>query len=270
MPDVYTTIATAEAAVVGPLVDTLELRAADPRQRQMREEYLSEVAFPAEARVVEIGCGPGPVARSLAVWPGVGEVVGIDPSPVFIEKARELGARLPNLTFMTGDAQALPLPDASVDVAVFHTVLCHVADPALALVEAMRVLRPGGSVAIFDGDYNTVSVATSAADPLQACADAAVGFLVHDRWLPRRLPALLGAAGFHWIRLRGHNYLDAPSASGYLLALIDRGIDALLTGGRVGPGMAEALRAEAKRRSEAGEFFGHIAYVSAIAQRPAQ
>ncbi|HET9140853.1 methyltransferase domain-containing protein [Actinophytocola sp.] len=200
MPDVYTTIATADAAVVAPLVETL-------------------------------------------------------------------GAGLPNLTFMTGDAQALPLPPGSVDVAVFHTVLCHVDDPELALAEAMRVLRPGGHVAIFDGDYTTVSVATSAADPLQACAEAAVGFLVHDRWLARRLPALLGAAGFEWIRVRGHNYLDAPSASGYLLALIDRGTDALLAGGRIGPEVAQALRAEAQRRSDAGEFFGHIAYVSAIAQK---
>lgn len=71
MPDVYATIASADATVVAPLVDILELRAADRQQREMREAYLSRVAFPPGARVVEIGCGPGPVARALAVWPGV-------------------------------------------------------------------------------------------------------------------------------------------------------------------------------------------------------
>jgi hypothetical protein len=76
MPDVYSTIAAADAAVVGLLADLLEPRAADPQQQQMRHAYLSEVDFPPGARVVEIGRGPGPVARSLAALPGVGQVVG--------------------------------------------------------------------------------------------------------------------------------------------------------------------------------------------------
>jgi SAM-dependent methyltransferase len=205
MPDVYATIATAGSAVIEPLVEILELRAADPQQRRMREAYLSEIAFPASARVVEIGCGPGPVARALAAWPGVAEVVGVDPSPIFLDRARELAKDMPNLTFVEGDARDLPLADAAFDVAVFHTVLCHVPVPELALAEAMRVLRPGGVLAVFDGDYNTVSCATAEADPLQACADAAVNSFVHDRWVPRRLPALLRTAGFEHVRLSGHS-----------------------------------------------------------------
>ena len=97
VPDVYATITEAEPAVVAGLVDILELRASDPQQREMREAYLADIEFPSDARVVEVGCGPGPVARALASRPGVGEVVGVDPSPIFIEKGRELARDLPQL-----------------------------------------------------------------------------------------------------------------------------------------------------------------------------
>jgi SAM-dependent methyltransferase len=269
MPDIYLDIAHAPPAVVEPLIDTLELRAADPGQQAMREAYLAEVGFPPAARVVEVGCGPGPVARALAARKGVTEVVGVDPSRIFIAKARELGRELPNLRFLEGDAQALPLDDGSYDVVVFHTTLCHVLDPELALAEARRVLRLGGQLAIFDGDYVTATCASGAQDPLQACLQAAVDNLVHDPWLVRRLPALVTAAGYDVMGFRGHSYLEAPSSRGYLLALIDRGADVLCATGRISRATADACQAEARRRSDANEFFGHIAYGSLIARTPA-
>jgi ubiquinone/menaquinone biosynthesis C-methylase UbiE len=233
----------------------------------MGEAYFSDIAFPPSARVAEVGCGPGPVARALAARPGVGDVVGVDPSPIFIEKGRELARDLPNLTFVEGDARALPFEDGSFHVAVFHTTLCHVPEPELALAEASRVLTDDGLLAVFDGDYATVTCATGDFDPLQACAEACVDFLVHDRWLVRRLPRLVRAAGFELGRFRSHSYMEAPSSAGYMLAIIDRGADALHAGVRVTPEAAEALKAEARRRSDAGEFYGHIAYASLIAEK---
>jgi hypothetical protein len=61
--------------------------------------------------------------------------------------------------------------------------------------------------------------------------------------------------------------MEAPSSAGYMLAIIDRGADALHAGVRVTPEAAEALKAEARRRSDAGEFYGHIAYASLIAEK---
>jgi ubiquinone/menaquinone biosynthesis C-methylase UbiE len=269
LPDVYATITEAEPAVVEGLVDILELRAADPQQRQMREAYFGDIGFPAGARVAEVGCGPGPVARALATRPGVGTVVGVDPSAIFIAKGRELARDIPNLRFVEGDARALPLEDESLDVLVFHTTLCHVPSPERALTEASRVLVAGGLLAIFDGDYATTTLACGDFDPLQACADACVDSLVHDRWLIRRLPKLVRAAGFELGRFRSHSYMEAPSSDGYMFALLDRGADALLANDRITLEMSNALKAEARRRSEAGEFFGHIAYASLIAQKSA-
>jgi ubiquinone/menaquinone biosynthesis C-methylase UbiE len=267
VPDVYVTITEAELAVVEGLVDILELRAQDPQQREMREVYFSDIEFPSDARVAEVGCGPGPVARALASRSGVGEVVGVDPSPIFIEKGRELARDLPNLTFVEGDARALPFEDNSFDVVVFHTTLCHIPRPELALTEASRVLCSDGVLAVFDGDYATTTFACGDFDPLQACAEACVEYLVHDRWLVRRLPRLVRAAGFELGRFRSHSYMEAPSSGGYMVALVDRGADALLANGRVTLETADALKAEARRRSDDGEFFGQIAYASLIAQK---
>jgi ubiquinone/menaquinone biosynthesis C-methylase UbiE len=267
VPDVYATIAEADPAVVEGLVDILELRASDPQQQEMREAYFSDIEFPPEARVLEVGCGPGPVARALASRAGVGRVVGVDPSPIFLEKGRELARELPNLTFVEGDARALPLEDESFDVVVFHTTLCHIPGPELALAEASRVLADDGLLAVFDGDYATVTCACGDFDPLQTCADACVDYLVHDRWLVRRLPKLVRGAGLELGRFRSHSYAEAPSTGGYMLAIVDRGADALLGSGRITVVAADALKAEARRRSDAGEFFGHIAYASLVAQK---
>lgn len=213
------------------------------------------------------GAGLGPVVRALASRPGVGEVVGVDPSPTFLARGRALARHLPDLTFVEGDARALPLEDNAFDVVIFHTTLCHVPGPERALAEAQRVLRKRGSLGIFDGDYATVTCARDALDPLQTCAEACVDYLVHDRWLVRRLPRLVQEAGFELLRVRGYSYVEAPSSDRYMLSISDRGAEALLENGRIGLDVADALKAEARRRSEAAEFFGHIAYASLIARR---
>src|SRR5262245_53822696 len=157
MLDPYASIAQANEALQARLAGVLELRAADPQQRAMLNAYLSEIQLPNAARVLDVGCGTGAATRVLAEMPGVREVVGVDPSPVFVEKARALGTSLPQLSFHTGDGRTIPFEGASFDLVVFHTTLCHVPDPEKALLEARRVLRAGGWLAVFDGDYVTTT-----------------------------------------------------------------------------------------------------------------
>src|ERR1700757_176433 len=109
--DVYATIEHADEAVLERLVGVLELRAADVQQRAMLEDYLADLMLPDESRLLEIGCGPGPIARPLAARQGVGEVVGIDPSPLFVERARSRAADIANLTFVCGDGRDMPFDD---------------------------------------------------------------------------------------------------------------------------------------------------------------
>lgn len=105
--------------------------------------------------VLDIGCGPGTITEGLARRVAPGPVIGMDRAAGPLEaagaRARELG--LDNLTYRTGDAYALDLPDGSVDVVHAHQVLQHLTDPVAALIEMRRVCRPGGVVAVRDADY---------------------------------------------------------------------------------------------------------------------
>ncbi len=156
----------------------------------------------------------------------------MDPSTVFVAKATELAKEVPNVSFRQGDGRSLPFPPASFDIVVAHTTMCHIPEPHRVLAEAHKVLRGGGWLAIFDGDYATATVATGDFDPLEACIDAFRSNFVHDQWLVRRLPRLIRSAGFEVLTMRSHGYVEAQEG-GYMLTWVERGADVLLQAGRI-------------------------------------
>ena len=267
MADLYATIEELAPEVQERLAQVLENRAADGRQREMLEAYLRRVELPPQARVLEVGCGTGGVARTLAAWPGVAAVVGLDPSPIFLARARELARTIPNLSFQLGDGRALPLAPEQFDLVVFHTTLSHVPEPQGVLAEAHRVLRPGGTLAVFDGDYATATVAGGPCDPLETCVEAFRGGYVHDPWLVRRLTGLLAGSGFAVEAMCSHGYVEAGKG-GYMLSWIERGAELLQQQGRIGAAQVEAFKNEARRRSDSGSWFGHIAFASILGRKP--
>jgi ubiquinone/menaquinone biosynthesis C-methylase UbiE len=107
-------------------------------------------------RIVDIGCGPGSITAGLAAAVTPGAVIGIDESKESIARARKEHGGLGNLSFIVASAYRLPVDDAGVDVAYAHQVLQHLGEPATALVEMGRALRPGGLVAVRDADYGTM------------------------------------------------------------------------------------------------------------------
>lgn len=100
-------------------------------------------------RVVEVGAGPG---GNFPHYPAaVTEVVAVEPEPRLREVARQAGARTPiPIEVVDGVAERLPVADASADAVLFCLVLCSVSDPAAALAEAHRVLRPGGELRVLE------------------------------------------------------------------------------------------------------------------------
>lgn len=268
MPDLYATIAEIPRETQEMLGDAMTIRANDAQMIEMRRRYFSWLNIPEGGRALEVGSGTGHVTADLLQSTCLGEAVGLDPSPVLVERARELFGSFPNLSFVEGDARSTGFPDQEYDLVVFHTSLCHIPRPDEALGEALRVLKPGGLIAVFDGDYATITGALGANDPLQACMEHAAANLIHDKWLCRTLPQRMRRAGFEIIRQDAHPYL-AQGEAAYFLTLVMRGADFMRNDGLIGGEGAEVLKAEAQARIESGTFFGFISFNSVIACRPA-
>ncbi len=148
----------------------------------------------AERRVLDLGCGDGALIARLADVGAI--VVGIDADPAMVAAAR---ARAPMASLAAADALHLPFLDSTFDVVVANTVLCLVGNRRAALAEAVRVLRPGGVLAI--GELGRWS--------LWAMVRKVRGWLGSPLWRassfvdPRSLTAELVRAGLTVRRIRG-------------------------------------------------------------------
>jgi ubiquinone/menaquinone biosynthesis C-methylase UbiE len=100
--------------------------------------------------VLDVACGPGLVACSLARV--ARHVTGIDLTPAMIgqARARQEAACLTNLTWVVGDVVALPFPDAAFSVVVSRYAFHHFLKPRAVLAEMVRVCSPDGRVAVID------------------------------------------------------------------------------------------------------------------------
>ena len=104
-------------------------------------------------RVLDVGCGPGRLDVRLGVMVPSLEVIGVDIDPIMVDlaaaHARDAGVS-GRVHFQVGDSEAMPFEDGEFDMVVSSLSLHHWADPARAMSEIHRVLRPGGEVRIYD------------------------------------------------------------------------------------------------------------------------
>jgi ArsR family transcriptional regulator len=98
--------------------------------------------------VGDLGCGTGQVAAALA--PFVARVIAVDRSGDMLQAARRRLRDASNVEVRRGELEALPVADAELDAATLLLVLHHLPDPAAALAETARVLRPRGRLLIAD------------------------------------------------------------------------------------------------------------------------
>jgi ubiquinone/menaquinone biosynthesis C-methylase UbiE len=118
------------------LYDRCTKAAEEAGLREMRRETLAR----ASGRTIDLGAGTG---ANLGLYPDtVTELVLAEPDPHMLRKLRSKAG--PAIEVVEAPAEDLPFEDSSFDTAVFTLVLCTVPDPAAALAEAARVLRPGG------------------------------------------------------------------------------------------------------------------------------
>jgi ubiquinone/menaquinone biosynthesis C-methylase UbiE len=146
-------------------------------------------------RVIDLACGPGTLALRFARE--VQRVCGVDLTPAMLARARRTAAEdgLVNLDFVLGDAQALPLADGALDIAVTSYSLHHMPDPAQVIGEMARVVKRGGRVGIIDIVTRDAPGAAEAANRIEKARDPS-----HTRSLALRdFDRMLGDAGLRLI-----------------------------------------------------------------------
>jgi SAM-dependent methyltransferase len=261
-----------DAATLERFVERLEFRAKDPTFTAYREAYLELVDMPRAAAVLDLGCGTGVVTRAIAARDGfAGTVAGVDQSPEFIAAAERLAADDglgDRVAFVVGDAHALDIADASFDLCVAHTLVSHVRDPLTVLAEAARVVRPGGSVAVFDGDYASLTFGGDDPRLNQTMERSVQSIIMSSPRVMRDLPRLLPKAGLRLIATQAHVYAEAGSSS-FLLNLAETYGPLAASTGLVPAADVDAWLADQRRSAQDGTFFAACNYYAYVAQRAA-
>jgi ubiquinone/menaquinone biosynthesis C-methylase UbiE len=151
-------------------------------------------------RLLDAGCGPGSITLDLARQVAPGEVIGIDLQDTLVARARARAAEsgVSTARFERADVYCLPYPDASFDAVYANGLLMHLREPARALAELHRVLRPGAVAGVRDPDFATALYAPTT-QRLAQWLDLRVRVRQHnggDPFLSRHYRRLLLEAGF--------------------------------------------------------------------------
>jgi ubiquinone/menaquinone biosynthesis C-methylase UbiE len=138
----------------------------------MRDAAIRKADLPSGAVVADVGTGTGFVLRGLLEE--AAELVGFDESPQMLAVARSSFAAYPRVQFRQAEGQHLPEADNTFDAVFANMYLHHVPDPAAAIVEMVRILKPGGKLVITDLDTH------EEAWMRQAMSDRWLGFARED------------------------------------------------------------------------------------------
>jgi len=268
--DIFLSLDDQDAAVVETVIARLEMRAREPRFVQMRAAYLDSMDLAKVGRFLDLGCGTGVDARAAAQRPEFGgTAVGVDLSAALIDAGRRFAAEegvADRVELRVGDAHATGLPDASFDAVVAHTLVSHVKDPLAVLREAARLVKPGGSVVIFDADFASLSFAHPDVALAEAMEKALLAAVVAQPRVMRDLPRLLKQSGLETVAVQQHIVADIGTGS-YYLNFAETYAPLVASLGLLPQEQVDAWLAEQRRAVAEGRFFASCNYYAYVARR---
>jgi len=269
--DPYAVTDKLDDSLLQVIVRRLETRGKHPIFDGMLRDYLDAMQIDTAKAVLDIGCGTGVAARAIARRPGFsGRVLGIDLSETLARTASQLAEDegLGDRTeFRAGDSRKLQLTDGAFDALVAHTLLSHIDDPMVVIREAVRLVRPGGMIGIFDGDY--ASMTFGHADPAKGKAydNAVVSGVVTSPRVMRQMPRLLQAAGLQLVASFPYIVAEVGKADFWAPA-IESFCRLLPKSGVMTEQEADAWAEGLRIDSENGVFFGASNFYGYVIRRP--
>lgn len=269
--DVYRVTAQLDDPTLDVIITRLEARGKHPRFMEMMREYLDAMKIDSCRSVLDLGCGTGVAARSIARRKGfTGHITGLDISPYLVAAAKRLSEQEGvghAVEFRAGDSHGLGLPDGSFDAVIAHTLVSHVDDPRAVLREMARVVKPGGKIAVFDGDYASITFGSDDVVKGKADDELIINALVTNPRVMRQMPQLLQEAGLTLGTAFSYVVADIGKADFWAPAL-QSFLRLLPKAGAMTEGEAQAWVTSMLKRSEQGQFFGATNFYSYLATRP--
>lgn len=260
-----------DGAAIERLIARLESRAKDAVFAKLFDKYAARLALPRCAQVLEIGCGTGSMTRFLARRSDFsGKAFGIDQSRPFIEAAirfaqdEDVGDRV---DFRVGDAHSLDFPSGTFDAVIAHTVISHVTEPTAVLREMARVVRSDGTVAVFDGDYASLTYAFPDHDVGRRMDSALASATFNNPMIMRDLPRLLPELGLRLTAAWGDVVAEIGNGS-YFRSFAETYVPYVTAAGMVPAEEAEAWLVAQRQSMENGTFFASCNYYTYLV-RPA-
>jgi 2-polyprenyl-3-methyl-5-hydroxy-6-metoxy-1,4-benzoquinol methylase len=270
MADLFQSIDSLDAAGVQRIVDRLEFRGTHAVFVKMREDYLDRMALAPNASVHELGCGTGVVCRAIAKRPGFrGRIVGTDFSRALIDagkriaSAEGLGSRI---EFRVSDAQKLEDSGAPYDAVIAHTLVSHVPSPDAVLAQAARLVKRGGTVVVFDGDYASLAYAAGERALDAECSAAIRAAIAAQPLVMRELPRMAKAHGLRVTGFFPHALVEAGKAE-YFASMAETFAPLAARQGLVSADKVERWLGLVRVASAAGTFYGTCIFATYLLQR---
>jgi SAM-dependent methyltransferase len=269
--DIYRLSSSVDEATSEVMASRLEFRATDPGYMQIANWYFDKLTLSPGQRVISIGCGTGVEVRALGrLTQGQVDILGVDQSQALVEFARRQTAAeglAQGIHYALDDAHSLNYPDETFDVAILHTLVSHVDDPARVLTEARRVVRSGGTVAIFDGDYASITFDHPDHQLEASIEQALMRTLIANPRVMREMPRLLKTAGLEMSDARAWVY--ANIGTGAFWSNVPETYGAVLKrSGLLPEDVVEAWASHQKRAVGEETFFGASNYYTYLCNRP--
>ena len=259
-----------DAATLATLVERLEKRAQIAIFSGLFDKYVDRLGLAPDARVLEIGCGTGAMLRRLARRGDFsGAALGIDHSPMFIEAARRFAREEGvdgQLSFQVGDAHCLDIPTAKYDAVVAHTLISHVTDPAMVLSEMGCVLRPGGTMVVFDGDYASMTYGYPDHGFGRQMDNALAVASFNNPRIMRDLPQLLPRLGLSIVEAWGDAVVEIGGSS-YFRSFAETYAPCVSRANLLPPQAVEVWLKEQRKAMDKGTFFAACIYYTYLVRR---
>lgn len=252
------------------LVARLESRARDGVFTRLLDNYVARLDLSSSGRVLEVGCGTGAVLRSIARRGGfTGRALGVDQCGHFIAAANGFARDEhvhDRVAFRVGDAHRLAFPDATFDVVIAHTLISHVTAPLAVLGEMARVVRPGGCVVVFDGDYASLTYAYPDHDFGRLVDEALTNATFNNPRIMRDLPRLLPELGLKLTDAWGDAVVEIGQAS-YFKSFAETYVPYVKRAGLLPECAMEVWHSKQREAMENGTFFAACNYYTYMARR---